>query len=34
MLQRQHDDATAKHQDERQQLFAGLLGQARAQDAS
>jgi site-specific recombinase XerD len=34
MLQRQHDDATAKHQDERQQLFAGLLDQTRAQDAS
>jgi site-specific recombinase XerD len=34
ILQRQHDDAAAKHQDERQQLFADLLHQARAQDAS
>lgn len=34
ILQRQHDDAAAKHHDERQQLFAGLLDQARAQDAS
>lgn len=32
MLQRQHDDAAEKHQDERQQLFASLLD--RAQDAS
>jgi len=34
ILQRQHDDAAAKDQPERTQLFAGLLDQARAQDAS
>ncbi|HEY7050591.1 MAG TPA: tyrosine-type recombinase/integrase [Mycobacterium sp.] len=32
MLQRQHDDAAAKHQNERQQIFANLLDRAR--DAS
>jgi site-specific recombinase XerD len=34
MLQRQHDDAADKHQADRQQIFAGLLDHARAQDAS